>query len=84
MKIEILETGCSCTRSNLAQFAREAAAELGITADVITVDDIKEILRYGVMAPPALVIDGTVKVKGRVPNKVEIKALMKKAANPSP
>lgn len=50
---------------------------MGIEAEVIKVQDIKKITGYGVMITPALVVDGTVKVAGRVPKVEEIKEWIK-------
>jgi small redox-active disulfide protein 2 len=51
--------------------------ELGIEADVIKVQDIKTITHYGVLITPALVVDGVVKVAGKVPKVEEIKHFIK-------
>ncbi len=50
--------------------------ELGITAEVVKVKDIKAISNYGVMFTPALVVDGEVKVAGKVPKVEEIKKMI--------
>ncbi|GAG80578.1 unnamed protein product, partial [marine sediment metagenome] len=50
----------------------EAVNELGVSAEVIKVTDINKIIDYGVMVTPALVIDGDVKVAGKIPSKEEI------------
>lgn len=71
MKIEILGTGCPKCKK-LTELAEEAVKELGITAEIIKVTDINKIISYGVMVTPALVIDGEVKVAGKIPNKEEI------------
>lgn len=76
MKIEILGMGCQKCNM-LYNAAKQAAEELGIAAEFIKVEDFKEIMKYGVMSTPALVIDGVVKVAGKVPNKEEIKAMLK-------
>lgn len=76
MKIEILGTGCQKC-SNLYENTKAAAAELGLTPEIIKVEDIKEIMKYGVMTTPALVVDGIVKVAGKVPGKEEIKGYLK-------
>lgn len=76
MKIEILGTGCQKCNS-LYNNAKQAAAELGIVAQFVKVEDFKEIMKYGVMTTPALVVDGKVKVYGKVPGKEEIKAMLK-------
>ncbi len=51
-------------------------AELGLAATVTKVMDLKAIMAYGVMATPALVVDGRVKMSGRVPGKDEVKRLL--------
>lgn len=76
MKIEILGMGCQKC-NNLHEAAKQAVAEMGIAAEFAKVEDIKEIMKYGVMTTPALVVDGKVKVAGKVPGKEEIKALLK-------
>jgi small redox-active disulfide protein 2 len=73
--IQVLGTGCP--RSNtLAQSAQQAAAELGIPARVEQVTDMDVITEFAVMATPALVVDGQVKLVGRVPSTEELKALI--------
>ncbi|MEN6412798.1 MAG: thioredoxin family protein [Veillonellales bacterium] len=76
MKIEILGMGCQKCNA-LDNAAKQAAKELGIEAEFVKVVDIKEIMKYGVMTTPALVVDGVVKVAGKVPNIEEIKAMLK-------
>ena len=76
MKIEILGPGCpNCQK--LEETAKEALEELDIPdAEVVEVDDTVEIANRGVMNTPALVIDGEIKISGRVPSKDEIKDLL--------
>ena len=75
-KIEILGMGWpKCNQ--LAERAKEAVKELGIDAEVIKVQDIKTITNYGVLITPALVVDGTVKVAGKVPKVEQIKEWIK-------
>jgi small redox-active disulfide protein 2 len=77
VKLEILGTGCAkCVK--LEELTRQAASELGIEAEVSKVKDIKAIMNYGVMITPALVVDGEVKVAGRVPSVEEIKKMISK------
>jgi len=72
MKIEILGMGCSnCNK--LYQNALEAVKQSGKEAKVLKVEDIQKITGYGVTSTPALVINGVVKVKGKVPKVEEIK-----------
>ena len=74
-KLQILGTGCAKC-STLAEAAKKAAEDLGIEYEVEKVTDIKSIMAFGVMVTPALVVDGTVKVAGKVPGHTELKALL--------
>ncbi len=75
MKLEILGSGCAkCAK--LEEITRRAAEELGIDADIIKVKDIKEIMDHGVMITPALVVDGEVKVAGKVPSLEDVKKII--------
>lgn len=71
MKIEILGTGCPKCKK-LSELTEEAVNELGVSAEIIKVTDINKIIDCGVMVTPALVIDGDVKVAGKIPEKEEI------------
>lgn len=78
MKIEVLGTGCAkCNQ--MEKDVYNALAELNIVADVSKVADIKKIMAYKVMLTPALVIDGEVKVAGRLPKKDELLNYLKKS-----
>jgi len=78
MKIEVLGTGCAkCNR--LEETARAAADELGISYEMHHIRDINELVKRGVMVPPALVIDGNVVVSGRVPSEAELAAIIAEA-----
>jgi small redox-active disulfide protein 2 len=77
MEIKVLGTGCPKCKS-LEKAVFNAAAELNIAANITKVEDIVEIMNYGVMSTPALVINGNVVVKGRVPSIEEIKSLITK------
>ncbi|MDI6843125.1 MAG: thioredoxin family protein [Anaerosomatales bacterium] len=67
MVIKVLGSGCAnCQR--LEAVAREAVARLGIDAEVEKVTDFADIMSYGVMTTPALVVDEQVKLAGRVPS----------------
>lgn len=75
MKIEIFGSGCDkCTK--LYEMAKTAVEELGIEAEVVKVSEIMDIVAAEVVVTPALGIDGTVKVSGRVPGADEIKELL--------
>jgi small redox-active disulfide protein 2 len=72
MIIKILGTGCSnCKR--LEENTKKAVKELGLDATIEKVTDIKDIMKYGIMKTPGLVVDEKVKVFGRVPTSEEIK-----------
>jgi len=77
MIIHILGTGCSKCKT-LEKLTREVVAETGIDATITKVEDIMEIMKFQVMSTPALVVDGKVVVKGRVPSSDEIKQLLTK------
>ena len=78
MNIEVLGTGCP--KCNALEAATKAAAEkLGITYELEHVKDITEIMNRGVMMTPALMIDGDVKVCGKVPSEAEISTILTSA-----
>ncbi|MGF7401167.1 thioredoxin family protein [Thermoanaerobacterium thermosaccharolyticum] len=72
MVIKILGSGCANCKK-LEANAREAVKELGIEATIEKVQNFKDIMAYGVMKTPALVVDEKVKVMGRVPSVEDIK-----------
>ncbi len=76
MKIEILGMGCKKC-ADLYESTKAAIDELQMNAQISKVEDFKEIMKYGVMTTPALVVDGTVKVSGRLPSKEEVKNFLK-------
>ena len=77
MEIKVLGTGCTKCKS-LEKVTKEAVEKAGITATITKVEDIVEIMNFGVMTTPALVVDGQVLVKGRVPSVDEIAKLLTK------
>ena len=74
-KVHILGTGCPKCRK-LAEAAEAAAKALGIQIEMTKVTDINEIMKFGVMMTPGLVVDGQVKVVGKVPSVDEIKKML--------
>ena len=75
MKIAILGTGCAkCTK--LFEVTRQAVEALHLDAEVQKVTDIRQIMAHGVMMTPALVVDGQVKLVGKVPSLEELKTLL--------
>ncbi|WP_277641839.1 thioredoxin family protein [Wolinella succinogenes] len=75
MKIEILGTGCAKCKA-LFEVTKEAVAQSGKFAQIEKVEDIQKIMGYGVMSTPALVVDGVVKLSGRVPSADEVKRVL--------
>ena len=65
MKIEVLGTGCKKCKQLYAS-AQEAVKVKQLDAEVIKVEDMKDIVAYGVMSTPALVVDGKVVSSGKV------------------
>ncbi|MBM4102549.1 MAG: thioredoxin family protein [Planctomycetes bacterium] len=74
-KIQILGTGCPKCKQ-LAACAEQAAKGLGIAYEIEKVTQINDIMKFGVMVTPALVVDGQVKVSGKVPSVEEIKNMI--------
>ncbi|MDD1688788.1 MAG: thioredoxin family protein [Methanoregula sp.] len=75
-EIEVVGTGCAKCKRLLAN-AEQAVRDLKITADVIKIDDIDEIVNRGIMLTPALFINGKVRAEGRVPDVNEIKTMLR-------
>lgn len=75
VEIKVLGTGCAKCKQ-LEKDVFNALAEMDLAADVEKVRDIKKIMSYKVMSTPALVVNGKVKVAGRVPRADELKKLI--------
>ncbi len=75
MKLEVLGTGCSKCKT-LYEAVQAAVKEKGIEAEIIKIEDIPSIMKYGVMSTPALVIDGKVAFSGKTMSAAEIKKLL--------
>jgi small redox-active disulfide protein 2 len=78
--MQLLVIGPGCTKcKTLAQYTEQAVQELGVEAEIGKVTDLKQIMALGVMMTPALAVNGTIKVVGKVPSVAEIKALLEQA-----
>jgi len=75
MKLQILGTGCSRCKT-LTTRVEEAVKDLGIIAEIEKIEDIEEIVKFGVMSTPALALDGKILFAGRVPTTREIGELI--------
>jgi small redox-active disulfide protein 2 len=74
-KIQILGAGCPKCQA-LAKNAEAAAREMSLEYELKKITDISEIMRFGVMITPALVIDGEVKTVGKVLTVEQIKTIL--------
>ncbi len=73
MEIKVCGPGCaSCTKAQ--KIVEAAVAAKGVAAQVVKVKDFQDIAALGILATPAVVIDGEVKCTGRVPKQAEVEA----------
>ncbi|MCF6357788.1 MAG: thioredoxin family protein, partial [Draconibacterium sp.] len=77
MDIKVLGTGCAKCKS-LEKAISKAVEKTGVNAIVTKVEDIVEIMQFGVMTTPALVVNGKIVVKGVVPSVDELSKLITK------
>lgn len=75
MKIQILGSGCARCRA-LAAVAEQAAKDLGLAYEIEKITDVARYADFGVMFTPALVVDGTLKLSGKVPSLEETRRLL--------
>lgn len=75
MEIKVLGTGCAKCKQ-LEKMTREVVAEMSLDANIEKVEDIYKIMQAGVMTTPALVIDGEVVLKGKLPTVKELKGIL--------
>lgn len=75
MEIKVLGTGCpKCNK--LEALVKASVSKLGLDAEITHIRDMDEILSYNVMMTPALVIDGVVRVSGRIPSKDQMEKIL--------
>jgi small redox-active disulfide protein 2 len=79
MQILVIGPGCAKCKT-LAQFTEQAVKELGVAAEINKVTDLKQIMALGVMMTPALAVNGTIKVVGKVPSVADLKVVLGQAA----
>ena len=80
INIKILGTGCPKCKT-LEKLTTEVVTENSFDAEISKVEDIVQIMNYGVMGTPGLVVNEKVLISGRVPTKDEIKKLIEKHIN---
>lgn len=78
MEIKVLGPGC-CNCGKLEEVTRKAVKLAGIDASIEKVSDLAEIMGYGVMSTPALIVDGQIRVSGRVPSVDDLVSLLQRA-----
>lgn len=81
--VKVLGAGCSKCKA-LEQRIAALKARHGLEFDLVKVSDIREIISYGIMATPGLVINGAVKSAGSVPNDSQLLQWLKEQSNASP
>ena len=74
-KIQVLGPGCPKCRK-LAENVRAAVEQLELDFEIEKVTDINEIMKFGVMITPALVVDNEVKTAGKVPSPDEVRQIL--------
>jgi small redox-active disulfide protein 2 len=75
MLIQVLGTGCAKCKT-LHEIVKKAVEETGIDAMIEKVEDFQKIMTFEILMMPGLVIDGHVKVAGRLPKLEEVKKLI--------
>ncbi len=79
IQLLVLGTGCArCTK--LYDLTAQAARELGVAHELQKITDLKQIMALRVMTTPALVVNGSVKLTGKVPSLEELKSILSQAA----
>ena len=75
MEIKVLGSGCAKCKTTY-EMIEKMVKENQLDATLSKVEDIVELLNYGIMTTPAIVVDGEVKLKGHVPTESEIKKIL--------
>lgn len=79
--IQLLVLGAGCSKCDQLYTATEQAArEAGLPYELTKVNDLRQMMALRIMTTPALVVNGSVKVTGRVPGKEELKQILKSAS----
>lgn len=74
-EIKVLGPGCAKCKSTFAVVDKVVKGS-GIDVQLTKVEDIEEIMSYNIMSTPAVVVDGKVVIKGKVPSESEIKQIL--------
>ncbi len=77
MEIKIIGPGCPKCEQTMKR-VKEAVMETGVDADIEKITDVMEIAGYGIFGTPAVLVDGDVKIVGKIPKKEDIKTWISK------
>ena len=80
MEIKVVGTGCASCKK-LEESVRAVVAENNIDAEIIKMTDIMEIAKSGILITPGLIIDGKIKLSGKLPEKSEVEKIILEAKN---
>ena len=81
MKVTLQILGPGCGRcQTLAQFAEQAAKDLGLDFKIEKITNLQQMVSLGVMGTPGLVVNGAVKVVGKVPSIAELKSILQETS----
>ena len=80
MEIKVVGTGCSSCKK-LEESVRAVVAENNIEAEITKISDIMEIAKSGILITPGLIIDGKIKLSGKLPEKSEVEKIILEAKN---
>ena len=75
MEIKVLGPGCARCKTAYS-VVEKVIKENNVNASLTKVDDIMEIMQYNIMSTPAIVVDGVVRIKGKVPTEAEVKEVL--------
>jgi len=75
MEVKVLGPGCAKCKTTF-QVIEKVIKENNLDVKLTKVDDIMEMMSYNIMATPAVVVDGEVKMKGQVPSESDVKRLL--------
>jgi small redox-active disulfide protein 2 len=79
VRIQVLGTGCPKCRETLVR-VRQAADALGLAPEIEKVEAIADIMAFGIVATPAVAVDGVVRISGRLPTVEEIEEILRSEA----
>lgn len=75
MEIKVLGPGCARCKTAYS-VVEKVIKENNVNASLTKVDDIMEMMQYNIMSTPAIVVDGVVRIKGKVPTEAEVKEVL--------